>query len=76
MFCKYDNHRPDRGRLLAMMTGVLVMLSGSATALELGPNLQMHGFLSQGWVWTSDNDFFGDSQDGSFDYTELGVNAS
>ena len=76
MFCKYDNHRPDRGRLLAMMTGALVMLSGSATALELGPNLQMHGFLSQGWVWTSDNDFFGDSQDGSFDYTELGVNAS
>ena len=38
--------------------------------------LQIHGFASQGAVNTSDNRFFGDSNNTSFDFTELGVNAS
>ncbi len=38
--------------------------------------LQIHGFASQGLVLTSDNRFFGDSEEGSFDFTELGLNAS
>lgn len=38
--------------------------------------LQIHGFASQGFMLTSDNRFFGDSEDGSFDFTELGLNAS
>jgi len=50
-----------------------------ARALELADwndALQVHGFLTQGFVKTSANNFFGDSEDGSFDFTELGVNAS
>lgn len=40
--------------------------------------LQVHGFLSQALVVTDNNDFFGrSSQDeGSFDFTEIGLNAS
>mgnify|MGYP000297037426 FL=1 len=38
--------------------------------------LQIHGFASQAFVHTSDNNFFGDSDTGSFDFTELGINAS
>jgi hypothetical protein len=38
--------------------------------------LQYHGFLSQGFVLTSDNRFYGTSEKGSFDLTEIGLNAS
>ncbi len=37
---------------------------------------QVHGFLTQGYVKTTDNNFFGDSKDGSFEFRELGVNSS
>lgn len=37
---------------------------------------QIHGFASQGFMLTSDNRFFGDSEDGSIDFTELGLNSS
>jgi hypothetical protein len=40
------------------------------------PHLQIHGFLTQAYVKTTGNQFFGDSEDGSFDFRELGVNAS
>ena len=39
-------------------------------------NFQIHGFASQGAVNTSDNRFFGDSPQTSFDFIEVGVNAS
>jgi len=44
-------------------------------ALELGDELSVRGFLSQAYIHTSGNNYFGDSQDGSFDYRELGINA-
>ncbi|MFN3918964.1 MAG: hypothetical protein ACK4JF_01575 [Methylohalobius sp.] len=37
---------------------------------------QIHGFLSQGFVLTSANRFFGNSEDGSLDFTEAGINVS
>ncbi len=44
---------------------------------KLPDSLQIHGFASQGFIETSDNDFFGDSDDGgSFDFREIGLNAS
>lgn len=39
-------------------------------------SLKIHGFASQAYVHTSDNSFFGDSENGSLDFTELGINAS
>jgi hypothetical protein len=46
-------------------------------AAEPADGLQIHGFASQGFIKTSDNNFFGDSADsGSFDFRELGLNAS
>lgn len=39
--------------------------------------VQVHGFLSQGFLHTSDNNFFGKSDDSiSHDFRELGVNGS
>lgn len=44
---------------------------------NLSTTFQIHGFLSQGYNWTSKNNFYGNSDDaGSFEFTELGVNAS
>ena len=55
---------------------VLFGLLPRALALNLGfGDWQAHGFLSQGYTYTSGNDFFGNSQgDGSLDFTELGLN--
>lgn len=40
-------------------------------------SVQIHGFLSQGFVHTSDNNFFGKSDDSiSTNYRELGINGS
>jgi hypothetical protein len=40
-------------------------------------SVQIHGFLSQGFVHTSDNNFFGESADSvSTDYREIGINGS
>ncbi len=40
-------------------------------------DLQIHGFVTQGYILTSDNNFFGNShKDGSFGLTEAGLNAS
>lgn len=76
MFSPFDNSGPLWPRVL--LTLPLVAGLPSSHALDLGPNLQIHGFLTQGYVKTTDNRFFGDSdsKNGSFDNTELGINAS
>ncbi|MBP6367292.1 MAG: hypothetical protein KBA82_09035 [Nitrosomonas sp.] len=44
---------------------------------ELPGDLQIHGFASQAYITTSDNDVFGNSdKGGSFGFTEAGLNAS
>jgi hypothetical protein len=37
---------------------------------------QVHGYAAQGFVYSDDNNVFGESSDGSFDYYEAGLNAS
>lgn len=50
---------------------------GGANALELGQNVQMHGFLSQAAAISDHNNVGGDSSDGiAFDLRELGGNIS
>jgi opacity protein-like surface antigen len=45
---------------------------------DLPYNLQLHGFFSQSWLKTTDNNVFGQSgsASGSFDSREIGVNGS
>lgn len=60
--------------------GVAILLSMLWAQCSVGEgwndDLQVHGFVTQGFVHTTNNRFFGDSDDGSFDFTELGVNLS
>ncbi|WP_434110428.1 hypothetical protein [Methylocaldum sp. GT1TLB] len=39
-------------------------------------SFQVHGFLEQGFVATSGNQFYGNSRHGSFDLTQVGLNAA
>jgi hypothetical protein len=59
---------------------VLLYLAGSAAQgaenVLKDRSFQIHGFLTQAYVKTTHNSFFGDSQDGSFDFREIGINAS
>ncbi len=55
----------------------MVLYSAPLWSFDFPESLQFHGFASQGYSLTSENNFFGHSQDnGSFDYTEIGANAS
>ena len=37
-------------------------------------DFQFHGFVAQSYLHTSDNNFFGDSEDGSYEFQEFGLN--
>ncbi len=52
------------------------MLSGTeALAVDLlDGKAQVHGFVTQGIVFTSDNNFLGKSRNGSVEFREIGVN--
>lgn len=56
----------------------LFLMAENLSAVDLGfGDWQMHGFGSQGYVYTSGNNFFGHSNDsGSIDFTEIGLNVS
>ncbi len=48
-----------------------------AQAFDLTEDIQLHGFITQGYFLTSDNRIFGKSDEGgSFDYTEAGITGS
>lgn len=56
-----------------------VFCAEMAFANEVSPeiNFQMHGFIAQGYVQTSANHFYGNSESGgSLDFREVGINAS
>jgi len=58
---------------------LLLCLGQAVQAQAMFPvagDLQVHGFLSQGVVFTSSNNFLGSSHDGSLDFREAGVNLS
>lgn len=42
----------------------------------LPENVQIHGFASMSYLKSDENNFFGDSENGSFEFYELGVNGS
>ncbi|TQV69896.1 hypothetical protein FKG94_22345 [Exilibacterium tricleocarpae] len=64
---------------LAAGFAAVLMLCGAgvcrAGGIDLPDNLRVHGFAAQGFVQSDHNNFFGDSEDGSWDFYELGINA-
>lgn len=64
-------NRPGRARL-ALAWVLALGLAGPARALDY----QVHGFLSQGYILSEGNDYYGDSTAGSFEYYEAGLNGT
>lgn len=57
---------------------MLLLGSAPARAQELEhfdePFVEIHGFLSQGFIKTTENDYLAESERGSFEFSEVGVN--
>lgn len=64
--------------LLSVLSLTLGGWGQSVWANDAMDTLQLHGFISQAWVVSDHNRFFGPSSEGqgSFQYTEIGLNAS
>ena len=61
---------------LIFLLGILLSTGGPASAFEIPP-VTIHGFLSQGYLKSTENDFLSVStEDGTFSFTEMGVNFS
>lgn len=48
----------------------------SLWALDLTESFQIHGFTSQGYLNSSKNNFLSDSRGGTFEFTDVGLNAN
>ena len=76
------NVKLTRLALLSLMVGLAVITTGRLGAAELAipdtklPEIDVHGFFSQGFLYSSDYDYLGESSNGSFEFTEAGLNAS
>ncbi|MFT7414079.1 MAG: hypothetical protein ACI9FO_000735, partial [Methylophagaceae bacterium] len=58
---------------------LLILAATNAYAVQSNDwlkQIQIHGFATQGLTFTTDNNFYGDSDHGSADFTELGINAN
>jgi hypothetical protein len=63
-------------RWLAALSSLLSIGVWADDLAATNPRLQIHGFLTQAYVRTTENRFFGDSEDGSLEFRELGINSS
>src|SRR5258708_10065992 len=70
----------QRGRSmtkLLLLAAVLFALPAAAAELRLSeslPLLQLHGFISQGFLLATANDYLARSSRGSFEFSEAGLN--
>ena len=67
---------PGKYLILALASAGLMQAGMAGESLLSDSGLQLHGFLTQGFVKTDANRFFGPSDKGSFQFTEIGLNGS
>ncbi|MGE0087656.1 MAG: hypothetical protein AB7S75_24865 [Desulfococcaceae bacterium] len=52
----------------------VLLIAGNASAFDM-KQIKIHGFVSQGWLQTDQNDFyFAQTEDGTFQFNETGIN--
>lgn len=64
-----------------MKKSLLILIAGLAFTFFFAHSLaagerdvQIHGFISQGYISTTENNFISDSQKGTFEFNEVGIN--
>lgn len=70
---RYDDGNMPADRISCCV--VLVLCGAPLAAADLD-GVQIHGFVSQGYYQTTQTGWYGDSDDGSFEFTEVALNAS
>lgn len=65
-------------RVLQLLIALLAIWAGQSIAFDNSNSVQVHGFLSQGYFLSSDNNVYGNSSSshGTHDLTEMGLNVS
>ncbi len=75
--CPSSNASRNRG---AMLIALLLLLPESRVSADQGiwDTAQVHGFISQSWLKSGENNFFGNSSrsGGSWEFSEFGLNGS
>src|SRR5438128_1993618 len=71
--------RSGRMRFALAVTAIVLLAQRPAAAAELAlpgqiAQLEIHGFISQGFLLSSSNDYLAHSSEGSFEFTEIGLN--
>ena len=64
-------------RAIFLLAFLLIFSAASAYALQIGgdSNVEIHGFITQGYLGSRDNNFFGETSDGgTFHFNERGIN--
>ena len=66
-------------RLLLLLSAAVLVAPRPAVAAELSlpgslPQLELHGFASQGFLLTTANNYLANSSRGSFEFSEVGLN--
>lgn len=61
---------------LILGVGALLFSGGTLFAVELDKmgGVQIHGFISQGYLYSDDNNFYADTENGTPKFNELGIN--
>lgn len=60
---------------LAFMTFIILFPVSNIFAYDTGP-IQVHGFLSQGFLQTDENNYLAKTKNGTFQFNEFGINFS
>jgi hypothetical protein len=63
-----------RVKVLCLPVLLFIFLPSALWALDLGDKVQVHGFLTQGYLDTNGNNFLGYTKEGLWDFREIGVN--
>lgn len=63
-------------RVFSLLLVAVALRAGAADSNQWDHNFQLHGFVTQAFVKTDNNRWFGPSDQGSFEFTEVGINAS
>lgn len=62
-----------RGKSVAWAYILFLAFPTPSVAADLA-GIDIHGFISQGYLWSDENNYLGDSEEGSFQFNELGIN--
>jgi len=61
-------------RFLFIILLFFLLLPTPLLAIDLGESLQIHGFISQGYMSSRNNNYLAESRGGSYEFTDLGLN--